>query len=1314
MSSKNLIQASKPNKVHYRMYKSGRQWLFASMAVVTVGSSLLWGNQAHAATTTPTNDESAGQTAVNSTTSASSTVVLHESTSTTSQVSSSSAVSGDRQSSTSATSQVSQASQTSQVTNESSSASQPAISDGQSSQSSANTTSQASQISQATSESSNASQSAVGAGQLSQAPANSIDAANQAKSVTPSQASEADNQSIVAQPIVSLTNEQADSGTLVRNLMVSDVTTANKMIATRASLLKDVTPDSTFTWSIDDTGTTLTLNGGTPTESLYTMLTDAQRKKIEHIVIANPVTIIDDVGAKFFAGFTYDETITGLENIDVSQAVDLSSMFNQLGNYGSETIAINGLAGWNVSKVTTFEDMFFYARIESVDIEDWEDVKNVQTMNNMFEGTNLTSLNLSQWQISQALSSMENFISFSTISSLNLNTWRVADGIDINKAFTGGPLTEITLNSSFMDFSVNGSPHFYSGNVYPYDNEWIDEKTQQHYTATELEDLFDTGNGTTDLYKLHIVGVQGLTAKDTSIYPNMAIEPMDLIEGFIDTDNRSQNLSYLDAKNFKLLTAVDTSKVGEYRVEVSYTDNQGNTVSVWSTLHIIQNPFTYTAKDQTFILDAHSADDNISEVQDTVVQMVSVMENGQPVTFENGLGLFSDGGLFEGESLTRGTYHLVFTATDSTDNIAFPIPVTLTLIKSKEKLALSKNVIIRPDGSITAADLFQTALDGYGDSLIDTDGQLSSAVTLVLPKNLDLSKPNPGKYTITATYTDDGKNVVTDTQTIDIEKTKENFELTNDDQPVSIIAGPAAEFDPIQLVVADSVKDGFGNLINASQLQYDYYDLNNQPVTLDLKHPGQYQLKISYQDSAGNIISKTVQVNLNATKLKVILTTDSKGIVINDADFDPTTLIETAVDENGDPLIPTVVNAFARMARLGGNQLLITNHVDVTKAGTYAVDFSYTDVAGNVFNQSVAVTVYAPATFTIQPTQSITQGEVFDPRSLFVSGTGVNGANLTAADLTYDLSGVDFTKAGVYQLPVSYKDQYGKLTTINSELTIKAQPVVSQAKITLNSIAPIVAAANQTFDPTQVVNTITTATGEKMAVTDPAVMLISNVDPTKPGTYQVRVSYAGVSATATITVIAATNPGDDGNSGTTTPTTPDDGHHGGTTTPTNPDDNGGTTTPTTPDTGNGNNTTVSDNNGGTTMPTVNKPGASVKTPATANQSKPVVTKNKKQATNQPVTNVQPAKASLVATDAHVKTGSWQASSAGVMLAKAEKTTVTSTKVDLKAPTSKQPTHSQPVSGELPQTNDRLSVVGIVGATLVGLLGLFGLASHRKF
>ncbi|MFD1420260.1 bacterial Ig-like domain-containing protein [Lactiplantibacillus songbeiensis] len=996
-------------------------------------------------------------------------------------------------------------------------------------------------------------------------------------------------------------------------------------------------------------------------------------------------------------------------------------MFNRLGNNPSfKPIAFGGLANWNVSNVTTFRFMFYNAQITSVDVKNWQ-VSQVTDMGYMFDGTSqLSSLDLSGWQVTGGtLSDMTDFAYESNISHLDLRTWQVAPGLKVNAAISTDNLTEVGLNDSFQNFNMGDLLGFRKSAGYPYDDQWIDEATQKRYTAEELETLYDSGQGTTSLYKIHTVTVQGLTTKAVTIYPNMTVDPIAFADTFVDTDDRTWNASNIDtnASNFKFASPVDTSQVGDYQVEIIYTNDQGQPISSEATLHVIPSKVTYTMQNQTAIInenpaDAEDTEKRLASLISKLEQMMVADDNGQKLTLLTGLELTEDSyAAFEAiESLIPGVYSITFTHTDPIDNIPVESPVvTFTLIESKAKLTLNPVTIIRPDGSITATDLFQTALDGYGDSLIGADGQLSSAVTLDL-SGLNLSKPVPGTYQISATYTDEANNVVTATQAVTVAKTKQSLDLNNHDQPVSLIAGPRPYFVPANLV--DSATDGFGNPIDASQLQYDYYDLNNQPVTLDLKNPGKYQLKISYQDSAGNIISKTVPVNLDATKAKVKLTTNSEGIVINDTDFDPTSLIETAVDENDDPLSPTVVSTFARMARLGGNQLLITNHVDVTKAGTYTVDFSYTDVAGNVSEQHANVTVYVPATFAIQPTQTITQGEVFDPRSLFVSGTGVDGATLTAADLTYDLSGVDFTKAGVYQLPVSYKDQYGKLTTANSELTIKTQPVVGQAKITLNSVAPIVAAANQTFNPTRVVNMITTATGEKVAVTDPAVKLTSNVDPTKPGTYQVRVSYAGVSATATITVIAATNPGDDGNSETTTPTKPNDGHNGGTTPSTNPDDNGGTTTPTTPDMGNGNNATVSDNNGGTTMPTVNKPVTSVKTPATANQSKPVIAK--KQVTNQPVTNIRPVKASLVATDVHVKTGTWQASPAGVMLAKPEKTTVTSKKVDLKAPTSKQPTKSQPISGELPQTNDRVSAVGIVGAALVGLLGLFGLASHRKF
>ena len=359
MSSKKLMQVSKSPKIHYRMYKSGRHWLFAGVTVVTVGGSLLWGTQARAATTsTSTDEQSVDQTIVNGTASVGSTVPLKQATQSTVSVTGSTVTSGKSQSTTSSTSQVSQTSQSSQATSELSSASQPAESDGKNASSDpGHVTSQV-----ATSESNSVGQSATSGNQSSTASASSDGALSQAKSAVPSQASGVDSQTIDLQSMVSSENKQIDRKNLTNHLMASDVTAGNQLATSRISLLRDATPDdSTFTWSIDDTGTTLTLNGGTPTESLYNMLDDTQRENIKNIIVAKPVTIVGNVGVKFFYGFYNDETITGLENVHVDQATDLSEMFEQLGNYQGKNIQFSGLENWNVSNVTTFYYMFFWA-----------------------------------------------------------------------------------------------------------------------------------------------------------------------------------------------------------------------------------------------------------------------------------------------------------------------------------------------------------------------------------------------------------------------------------------------------------------------------------------------------------------------------------------------------------------------------------------------------------------------------------------------------------------------------------------------------------------------------------------------------------------------------------------------------------------------------------------------------------------------------------------------------------------------------------------------------------------------------------------
>ena len=89
---------------------------------------------------------------------------------------------------------------------------------------------------------------------------------------------------------------------------------------------------------------------------------------------------------------------------------------------------------------------------------------------------------------------------------------------------------------------------------------------------------------------------------------------------------------------------------------------------------------------------------------------------------------------------------------------------------------------------------------------------------------------------------------------------------------------------------------------------------------------------------------------------------------------------------------------------------------------------------------------------------------------------------------------------------------------------------------------------------------------------------------------------------------------------------------------------------------------------------------------------------KKQSTDGQLVSIQPAETALVAPTTHIKAVTQPVKPTSGKLVKLEKPTDA----------------AQKASGELPQTDDQGSLLRVVGAVLVGLLSLLGLASRRKF
>ncbi|GAP04368.1 immunoglobulin-like domain-containing protein [Fructobacillus tropaeoli] len=147
-------------------------------------------------------------------------------------------------------------------------------------------------------------------------------------------------------------------------------------------------------------------------------------------------------------------------------------------------------------------------------------------------------------------------------------------------------------------------------------------------------------------------------------------------------------------------------------------------------------------------------------------------------------------------------------------------------------------------------------------------------------------------------------------------------------------------------------------------------------VTVDGKvdptTPGTYPVTYSYTDAQGNKRSQTATITVVASKDSITI----KGgdlIAGPSTKWTPADSFSGATDANGQPIDLT--------------KITVTGHVDTTKPGTYPVTYSYTDGSGNIYTQTVTVTV----TSGNDTTSNTNQGPKTTPSSSGQSTTQDSG-----------------------------------------------------------------------------------------------------------------------------------------------------------------------------------------------------------------------------------------------------------------------------------------------------------------------------------
>lgn len=173
------------------------------------------------------------------------------------------------------------------------------------------------------------------------------------------------------------------------------------------------------------------------------------------------------------------------------------------------------------------------------------------------------------------------------------------------------------------------------------------------------------------------------------------------------------------------------------------------------------------------------------------------------------------------------------------------------------------------------------------------------------------------------------------------------------------------------------------------------------------------------------------------------------------------------------------------------NIVIVSNNVDITKAGTYQIIYRVTDSAGANAEKKIVVTVLPneDPVFEVED-QKINIGTAFDPRTI-IKVTDKEDGDLTS-EVRVTKNTVNINKIGVYEV------EYEVVTKQNQTFRKTIKVEVKEDSIPVIEANDQIITLNTKFDPLKGV----TATDEEDGdLTDKIVVMKNTVDTTKKGTY---------------------------------------------------------------------------------------------------------------------------------------------------------------------------------------------------------------------
>ncbi|WP_232137343.1 putative Ig domain-containing protein [Staphylococcus kloosii] len=568
------------------------------------------------------------------------------------------------------------------------------------------------------------------------------------------------------------------------------------------------------------------------------------------------------------------------------------------------------------------------------------------------------------------------------------------------------------------------------------------------------------------------------------------------------------------------------SKVGNYPVTVTTTDEQGNETTT---------TFTITVQDTTRP-NVESISNQTREVNTAInpIEIHATDNSGQPV--KNTVAGLPEGVTFDPETNTiSGTPTQVGTSTvtvTSRDEQGNETTTTFTITVQDTTKPTVDSVSDQTKEVNTAIDPIEIhATDNSGQPVKNTVSGLPEGVTFDPETNTISGTPSKvGNYPVTVTSTDEQGNKTTTTFTITVKDTTAPNVESISDQTKEVNTA----IDPIEIHATDNsgqpVKNTVLGLPEGVTFNSETNTISGTPSKV-----GNYPVTVTTTDEQGNETTMTFTITVEDTTKPAVEDISNQTKEVNTA-IDPITI--HATDNSGQP-VKNTVSGLPEGVTFNPETNTISGIP--TQVGTSTVTVTSRDEQGNETTTTFTITVKDTTKPTVDSisnqTKEVNTG--IDPIEIHATDNSGQPVKNTVSGLpegvTFDpetntISGMP-SKVGSYPVTVTSTDEQGNETTTTFTITVKdtTAPTVNhidnQTKEVNTSIDPIeIHATDNSGQPVK-----NTVSGLPEGVTFDSETNTINGTPTKVGNYPVTVTSTDeegneTTTTFTITVEDTTKP----------------------------------------------------------------------------------------------------------------------------------------------------------------------------------------------